>query len=827
MSIPRWLSNLFGSTPEEVPTDSSANLTKLANQSELIQNLITDKPVEVQAEATPVTQVCPECERPLPSWHNGLCDKCNEAEKQASIQPEKVSLVAELEKEAGAYELGDSEEQTANKSHEAQIKAASDFALAEMLTEMHLQGNGVQEQWFEEFPKVLKKVQKNRRSAEKELLKATPPPAVLDRMKFLAESMENSHNNEFEPTDAESLYKPLFELEGKQSWEKSKYKWKDEPLTEKEQYAAQMPQETGPGREAEDTRGHQAPRSVTAAEVSPDDIQMVPQDKFLVHYSKIEGGEKYFRWFNTKEAAQAYMDSMKVTEASSSAKIKDFSKSFTVKSQETVQKEAAHLVHTTPTGWYVTVKLDATDNPDQLIDTIRTTEGVSKVSRYYDHLQVRLDGVGLDEKAASAIVQSALTPADKEGFNSRVEATIQVAQLHKNALEIPQGPKCIKCGDTWDTIDDPMELCAECKVPICFSCSEVTSGGTTFCPDCAKGMQNLLAANTNAQVQKKADIASPWAVVRKDDQDVIARITPEEVIKKSKEKTTKEVAKKASQIDDVAVLVQRWLTKEAAGKEKKDKLPPAADQEPAQSLEGLTPEEQELWTKHWALAFRWAMSDPLSRRLGKSLTRQVAMQALLRVIRAYDPTHESGAKFESYLFRAIHNELLTGFKTNKTVKERLPDKFVNLDQPISEGDQMYESTTLQDLIEDVNEATPEEHLDRAQEADIALEVVRRAKEQLTGRHKEIMDLLAQGYTISNIAEMLHFSIPNIVRYRKSLAETLERIMKEVKKSPPKPSLRREEPIPEVEETQEGDGGMPMEVANLFSDRVMTHPDANI
>lgn len=629
MHLPEWLSTFFGATPEVPPADISANLDKLARQSELVQALMADKPIEVTAEES---KKCPECDKP--NQFGELCSSCEKKEKVQAAEEPKISLVAELEKEAGAYELGDTEAQTASRSHEAQVKQASDFALAEMLTEMHLQGQGVQERWSEEFPEVLASVQKNRKKAERDMLKNVQPPAVIDRMKFLAEIQDS----EFEPTKADNLYGELFDGKGKQTWEKSKDAWKDEPLTEKEQYEAQMPQETGPGREADDTRGHQAPRSVTAAETMADDLQMVPQDKYLVHYNKVDDGEKYYKWFNTEEAANHYMESLKETEFASTAKLKDFSKQFTEEPTKTVQKEAS--------------------------------------------------------------------------------------------------------------------------------------------------------------VEKKADIASPWAVVKKDDKEVIARITPEEVLKKSKELETKEVKKSAS-LDNIAVLVDAHIQKVEAAT--KLSLTAKEDEEPAHSMEGLEPHEQQLWQQHWPKAFSWAMADPLSRKLGKSLTRRAAMMALLRAIRTYDPQHASHAQFQSYLFRAVHNELLTGFAQNRSLREKDPEKFVSIDQPISEGDRMYEAETLQDIIEDTQSKLPEEELEGEQSAAVAREVLKRAKDVLTGKDKEVFELLLQGYNISEIAELLKYTIPNIVRYRKKIAVVMERIQNEVMKTPPKPSSPKS---PEAEDTKE-------------------------
>lgn len=697
MYLPNWLSNLFGPTPDAAPADISANLDKLAH-SELVDNILLDRPLEVVAEEV---KSCPECEKP--NQFGELCNSCTEAEKVQASESPKVSLVAELEKEAGAYEQGDSETQTANKGHEAQIKAASDYALAEMLTEMHLQGQGVQERWSEEFPKTLKDVQNNRKKAEKEILKSVQPPAVIDRMKFLTEAMDSK----FEPTKSENLYGELFDGKGKQTWEKAKDSWKDEALTEKEQYENQMPQETGPGREADDHRGHQAPRSLTASEFLADDIQMLPQDKFLVQYDKMEGGEKYYKWFNTEDAAKHYMESLKETEFAPSAKLKDFSKQFAEKSQETVQKEAAQITHTTPTGWYVTVKLDATDNPETLLTSLKNTVGITEVARYYDHIQLKLGGVGMDEKGAQQVVQNAL------------------ASIKPTAK------------------------------------SEVTA------------------------VSKKADIASPWAVVKKDDKEVIARVTPEELTKKSKEKEHAEVRKSAS-LDNISTLVDQQLIKIEA----KNKLSLTAEEEyePVQSLEGLEPHEQELWQKHYKLAFQWAMADSIARKIGRSLTRRAAMMALLRVIRTYDPTHESHAKFESYLFRAVHNELLTALKQNKSLREKDPEKFVNIDQPISEGDRMHESETLQDIIEDTQAKLPVQQLEESEQAEMAKEVIKVAQEELKGRQKEIFDLLLQGYNISEIAGLLKFTIPNIVRYRKQLAEQLESILEQVQKTWTRPGV---------------------------------------
>lgn len=632
MYLPKWFNALFSSTKEEAIPDTSTNLNKIANQSELVQNLLSDKPVEKAADHLK----CPACHMAVSPEAYPFCSSCREKERaktQATEAP-KVSLMAELEKEAGAYEMGDTEEMTANKSHESQIKAASNFALAEMLTEFRLKGQGVQENWHLEFPKCLGEVQKNRKKAEKELLKFTPCPAVIHRMQFLAETMEDSHDKGFEHTEAENLYKPLFEYEGKQTWEKSKDKWEDEPISAKEQYENQMPEEGGPGREEKDQMEHQAPRSAVANLTPPDELQLIPQDKFLVHYTKVDGGERYFKWLNTEEAAKHYMDDIKKEEFALEPKMKDFSKEFAVKEGETLAK--------------------------------------------------------------------------------------------------------------------------------------------------------------------KADISSPWTVITQEDKEVIARITPEEVLKKSKEKVQNNVGKKASL--DINKLAERILaeieTKAALALTSKEDTP-----EPAESLEGLEPHEQELWKKHYKLALQWATADPIARKIGRSEARRAAMVALLRVIRKYNPQHESKAKFESYLYSAVHNELLTALSQSRTLRDKDPEKFVSLEQPIQEGDKMYESETLQDIIEDTQQKLPEEELEQSEQAAIAREVLQKAQSVLQGKDKEVFDLLLQGYNISQIAGMMHFTIPNIVRYRKKIADALEKIMKEVMKAPPRPSSP--EPKKDQQEAEAG------------------------
>lgn len=654
MIFPQWLAGLFG---KEVatPTDTSSNLNKKAH-SELIENILMDRPL-VQEAVTPKVELFPISE--------GMV-----------VAEEKLSLEAELARQAGAYELSDTEEMTANKSHESQIKAASNFALAEMLTELRLQGQGVQERWYLEFSGCLAEVQKNRAKCEKELLGYVPPPAVIDRMKFLAEVMIESHEKGFEPTKAENLYGPLFEAEGKQTWEKAKDSWKDPKLTEKQQYENQNPPEGGPGREEKDPMERQAPRSTTAGVHDLDDIQLVPQDKYLVHYTKIAGGETYYKWFTTPEAAEHYMTDLKTEGFTHSAKLKDFSKDFKVSQEETVQKKAD-----IPSPWKV-VKKDG----EEVIARI-TPEEVLKESK----------DKAITEKRAGREYQ----------------------------------PKCPHCGSRK---------------------TEVSRGGDCKCWAC-----NSYFQDTYPEKQASLEL-----------QAIVAKMV-------------KEVEAKTAMAITAA--------EEVAG--------------PAESLEGLTPQEQELWKKYYRQAFQWAASDPIARRIGKSEARRAAMMALLRSIRSFNPQHESEAKFETYLFRAVHNELLTMFAQGRTIPEKEKNlEFVQIDQPISEGDQMYETDTLADVIKDVQQALPEENLERSEQAEVAKEVVERAKQQLSGKHKEVFDLLTQGYNITEIAQMMQYTIPNVVRYRKALATTLEKIMGEVLKHPVKFKYKEPEETPEASEASE-------------------------
>lgn len=771
--LPSWLVGLFTPTSQEVPLeDTSTNLQKQAHSSELVRNLLSD-----------VSHSCMECERPV--QFEGLCDKCTKESHTASYlhdpdicdcgsanlmggpscecgepqdqcgdcgkiiihtKPHLVkrdSLVSELEKKAGAYEIGDSEANTSAKSHESQIKALSNFAMAEYLTEFRLKGQGVAERWSSTFPEVLQEVQKSRKKCEQELLEFIPLPAVIDRMKFLSEVMKG----EFEPTESKNLYGELFEAKGKQTWESAKNSWKDEVKSEKEKYANQMPEESGPGREANDERGHLSPRSVDASldveakgererirqlkdqldktkdpgkirdiyqaidaaedrmkkdkdrkderreqkeqkkeEVKPkeqpvqvhltkaagahdlDDLQLVPQDKYLVYYHKIEGGERYYKWFSTEDSAEKYKEDIKARMFATEAKVKDFSKEFKLPEQKTIQKEA--------------------------------------------------------------------------------------------------------------------------------------------------------------------EVASPWAVVKQDDKEVIARITPEEVFKKSKEQSP-EVSKEAHGTPDKKVECPKCKKRElhigkfgyhwcdscghefgGIGKEASFNKLAKDIPDVVQSLEGLTPEQQVLWKEHYSKACSWALADPIARKIGRAETIQAAMIALHRAIGTWNPQHASKAQFTSYLFRAIHNELLTTLNHEKMIPEKAPEgvEMVQIDKPVSEGDSLYGSDTLQDLIEDVEAKLPDVEMEEKQEAEfnkkVALTTVKLLGEELEGQTKTIYDLFVQGYNTSEIARMLNLTIPAIVRQRQvnilPLAEEImAKVRWELKQKPTLPSKKEPElaysPLPEKEE----------------------------
>lgn len=723
MTIPRWLSNLFTLSKTEDTPDTSCTLQKQAHKSELVQNLLSE-PIETEASESArkgrEANSCPECGRP--NQYGELCAKCTKeeaeeateaakaAERQALNASQEVSLLAELTKQAGAYELGDSEAQTANKSHEAQIKSASDFALAEMLTELHLQGQGVQERWHLDFPETLASVKKNRKSAEAELLKDTPPPAVIERMKFLSEIMTESHEKGFNPTESKNLYDPLFEFEGKQTWEKAKDSWNDKKPTDKEQLEHQMPEDQGPGREENDHREVQPPRSTTACAAPPDDLQLVPQNKYLIHYQKIEEGEHYYKWFATEEAAKKQMEDLKEEKFALAPKFKDFSKEFKTPEKETLAKEAAQVASAQASHWVVTVKLEPGDDALAIRENLQKVPGITEVGSLMeggDHLAIRLDSkVDMFEKAAVRTVQEALD-------------TMTPKPLGKAEYAMP----------------------------------------------------------------KTAEISSPWKLIKQEGADVIARITPDEIIKASNEVLTTEKKSglsKEAKLELFNLLASKFITEIETKAEfaltAAEELP-----EPAESLEGLDPQEQELWKQNYQLAFRWALADPISRKIGRSETRRAAMVALLRAIRSYDAGHTSKAKFESYLFSAVHNELITQLKHGKTMEERVPGRFENVDKPVSESDNMYEGETMSDIIEDVRHKNPAQRLDESQSQAVALEVVKRLQKELVGKPKEFLDLLMQGYNISEIADMWKYTIPAVVRYRKQLADKLQRLSDQVEK----------------------------------------------
>jgi RNA polymerase sigma factor (sigma-70 family) len=638
--LPRWLSNLFSKIPAAVLPDTSSNLNKQAH-SELVDNILSEKINETPKVSTTVMNLCSVCGKTEVNSDDlmhveTVCSSCKLMPK-AKEQP-KVSLVAELEKEAGAYAVGDTEENTSAKSHEAQIKQASDYALAEMLTEKHLQGQGVQERWFAEFPKCLAEVKKNRKGCEKEMLEFIPLPAVLDRLNWLNEVMLESHEKEFEATDSKNLYQPLFEIDGKQTWDKAKNAWKEDLLSPKELYENQMPEEGGPGREAADEMEHQAPRSTIASAIPIDDIQMLPRDNFLLSYKKIKGGEEYHKWYDTKEAVECAKKELEEKEFAIDAKIKDFSKEFAVKEVETLQKEA--------------------------------------------------------------------------------------------------------------------------------------------------------------------EISSPWVVVKEGDQDVIARITPDEILKKKSEDT---VDRKASLIEaSLAISAEEII----------QFLPKQADDELSQQVHNLPgmpqtdvrfdelPEfKQKLFIKYWPDGINFARKMAYERfgygKMDSEELGSTVFLAMYKALKYFDPARARPSAFKSFLYKAIHDQLINDRFNFATETER--QKYLKrqdrphvdvapLETPLGPGrgessPEDEGALTLSDIVKDISQSLPEEELEILQESNIrqqvAKETVKRVAEELEGSAKQVFDLLAQGYNISQTAKMLGWTHSNVVRYRKIILEKVKAVMTQV------------------------------------------------
>jgi hypothetical protein len=115
-----------------------------------------------------------------------------------------------------AYELGESQKETLKKDYERDVKALSDYVLAEMLAEYRLQGKGLPENIIEEKEKTKKKVESSRAEAENELLKLVGDHTALD----WKASFEKWRKVESVELKAEDVYTGAKPETGKQNWEK-------------------------------------------------------------------------------------------------------------------------------------------------------------------------------------------------------------------------------------------------------------------------------------------------------------------------------------------------------------------------------------------------------------------------------------------------------------------------------------------------------------------------------------------------------------------------------------------------------------------------------
>lgn len=825
--MPKWFSNLFSSVPQETPPDTSSSLDKKAH-SELIDNIISGKLLEKAAETGMPS--CKDCGAKLSA--DGKCPlKCEEAKiLNSSI---KVSLVAELEKEAGAYELGDTETQTAAKSHESQVKAASDYGLAEMLTEFHLKGQGVQERWYLEFPKCLEEVKKNRKDCESELLKEIPPPAVIERMKWLNEVMVDNRGEDFEPTDAKNLYGPLFEVEGKQTWDKAKDIWKEEKLDEKKQYENQMPKDQRPGREEKDPQEHQAPRSTTAGVHDKDDLQLIPQDKFLLHYRKVKDGEKYFKWFCTEEAAEKAAKDLKEKEFALDSKVKDFSKEFELKERETLQKEAkVEKQADIPSPWAV-----AKDGDTEVIARI-TPEEVLKETKEKPKIEAHLITAG--------------KPCSKcRRTNRPVEDTYNLEGLSSKKYKYLCEP-CYKYES--GQIEDSPSLE---NMPSYTSSLKVNAGLKSILKklrrqlnqhdaEDVEGLNELISAIEGVEKQldkkeqekeerrkKKEEQGLPPdpadAPIPEDPEDL------EEADDKAEAPKVEEPKKEEPEEELAEKKAYQFIYREP-------NVDVTALDEPAGGIEELNPQEQKLWKEYSSKAFGWAMSvanDKFPGKMSKDEIRSAAMDALFNSIKKYDPRDPSMAKFETFLYRNLHNEVLTHRQQHATTfdlkkfkerayhaqtsdeREKLLEEVNRLEQqmkilpkdspefeklkkerqrlkslilheqpevmpletPIGEGGSSSSEDeggqTLYDLVGDVAGEMPDVQLEKSEQESISKQVIEEAQKQLQGKDLEFFNLLLQGYNLSEAGSMLGLKHPLELQYRDRISKPIKWIFKKL------------------------------------------------
>lgn len=841
---PSWFRNLFASQTDETILPTQSDLDKKYEAT--VASWLTATTSEKTADVAPAISV------PIST---------------PTTPVEKPSLLAELQKQAGAYELGDTDEQTIQKSYESRVKTMSDFVLAEVLTEMRLKGQAVQERWTATFPDVLAEVKKNRKSAEKEALEATPTHAMIDRMEFLKEAV----SHDFEPTETKHLYNPLFEVEGKQTWQKMSDVYKFEAFSEKDKMTNQFPEETGAAREEHDNRGRQAPRSAVAFsskdklektaqihhgtdtfEINLDEIlyeleleySVAPADKSVgimgpcVEECTVLSGtnlttkqpitEEEKKMFDQpSDMVRDLLDEMILERLERNAEPDYEPELEASKTSEKEPSEISHkemkpkwLQHNRSQEEAQRAKKTAGKLKDYLIqiydELVRQKENLLGQSLSHDEeMAAWKEATEIAQRRMKEMEKSA--PSQPERSNPEKEAAKHTCICGQPATE--QCPRCkhwvcvdcsvLRCESSQKTagVHDKDELQQIPQNKFMLQYNKI-GGGETYTQwfetsDGAERVQAELEENKAAEkcsikdfskeftennlkpLQRKADIASPWQVLKtEDNSEIIARITPEEVLKKSKTKDKPEEVKKEAS--------HHFLALSAA------EISAAEEPDLAHNLEGLSPEEQKLWSQYYKDALTMARGSSAAKSMHPSEVKRAAMMALLRVIRKWDPSHESKAKFTSYLYPAVQRAMLSVLKETLSLRQRAPEKFVNIDQPVSEGDEMYESETLQDVIEDVQQKMPEQELEEAQGAAVAREVLRKAPEVLEGKAKEVFDLLLQGYTISNIAEMLKYTIPNIVRYRKQIADKLEKIYKEVLKKPPTAEMSKE---PEEQEAE--------------------------
>lgn len=111
--------------------------------------------------------------------------------------------------------------------------------------------------------------------------------------------------------------------------------------------------------------------------------------------------------------------------------------SLTFNSKTKMDKQSAKIESVSPTGWYVTIKMDEGDDAEAIAGHLRGSAGGIEVRHLYDYLEVQLPGVGTNEKDVVNLVKSWLPK--KEAPVQEVEAS-RVSKIDKQSEKNPPFP---------------------------------------------------------------------------------------------------------------------------------------------------------------------------------------------------------------------------------------------------------------------------------------------------------------------------------------------------------------------------------------------------